>query len=253
MRSERNEANNIFDYWFSIIDLKLQSKSKNKNKKQKTKIKNNLYICVVKFLCMKKGFSLFCAFCLGWMMWNCTRMEDVSHIPEIHFKKLVFLDSIDNPTLGSLIKYAVLTFSFIDGNGDLGVRNPKSRDTLSRIEYVWYKKIDGKYEQYEFITERVVETVNIIDTTIIHNSQIPYNDVMNKDHAQNKILKGTIEIALSAPDITLPNFPKDVDTMRVEFYIFDRALHKSNVEYTPDFSILNPPDEPLLNDSQLIQ
>ena len=189
---------------------------------------------------MKKVFSLLCAFCCGWMLWNCTPADSVSPIPEIHFKKLVFLDSLDK--LNNIVKYAVLTFSFIDGNGDLGDRYGNG---VSRIEYIWGKKLpDGKYEQYEFRNPK--------DTTIIQIEKIPYRDVMNKDEAQNKILKGTIDVKLSTPWITPTDNPQEADTMRVEFYIFDRARNKSNVEYTPDFSILNPPDL-LLNDSHLVQ
>ena len=170
---------------------------------------------------------MFCALGLiWWCLWGCGRLHSYSDIPEIGFKSLSFeyVTTDLDPEL-----MAVLCFSFVDGDGDIGVRYPF--DTISRIHYTWYKKLpDMTYEAYQFPK-----------TGIINNSTaIPYSSVMNKDEAHNKTLKGTIRIALITP-----NNPQDVDTMRIEFYIFDRSRNKSNIEYTLDFSILNPPTEPI--------
>ena len=175
---------------------------------------------------MKKVLSLLCV-CgfVGGCLWSCGRNVSYSDIPEISFKSLVFEDRID-PDLGKA-RFSVLTFSFIDGDGDIGVRSPD--DANSKIHYIWYKKLAGKYEPYQFASG-----------TVADSTDIPYSSVMNKDDANNKTLKGAIEAALSPP-----LNPQGVDTMRIEFYIFDRARNKSNVEYTPDFSILNPPEEPI--------
>ena len=177
----------------------------------------------------KTDLSLFCMVgFIGWCLWSCEPIRSYSEIPEIHFKDLVFEDRI-HPDMG-IIQYAVLTFSFVDGNGDIGV-SPQDKDAISCIHYNWYTKLpDRTYELYQFP-----------DTTVISSTPIPYEEVMNKDEAHNKTLKGTIEIALFAPTINL----QDVDTMRIEFYIFDRARNKSNVDYTTDFSILNPPTKPI--------
>jgi len=182
---------------------------------------------------MKTKAVLFwlCMVCFGWLCWNCEPIRSYSEIPEIHFKKLVFVDSIDSH-LSNLIKYAVLSFSFIDGDGDLGVapweKNPdgtaKPGLGLSKIHYTWYQKLpDETYEPFEFV-----------NNTIDQESEIPYGSVMDKTDAQNKTLKGTIEIALETP-----MDPQGIDVMRVEFFIVDRAGNKSNIEYTPDFSILS--------------
>jgi len=180
----------------------------------------------------KTVLSLLCMLgSVGWYLSGCGRIESYSEVPEIHFKKLVFVDSLD--ALGEILKKAVITFSFIDGDGDLGVRpqekNPdgtyKPGGGLSRVYYTWHqKKSDGTYEPYQFPEG---------DVTI--SSEIPYSSVMDKSEAQNQTLKGTIQIKLDTP-----KKPKEVDIMRIEFYITDRANHQSNIEYTPDFSILNP-------------
>ena len=170
---------------------------------------------------MKTVLPLLCVFGICWCLWSCERAESHSEIPEIHFTSLKF-DSVYT-ALEVWEKKAILTFSFIDGDGDIGVKSPF--DSISKIHYTWYKKMpDRTYEPFQF-----PQTGTIADSTAI-----PYSSVMNKDEAQNTTLKGTIEIALDAP-----NKPQNIDTMRIEFCIFDRARNKSNVEYTPDFSILN--------------
>ena len=180
---------------------------------------------------MKTFFPWFCMFgfiicCLS----GCEPIQSYSDIPEIHFKKLVFRDTIDNPILGNFKKYALLTFSFIDGDGDIGVR-PRDIDSISKIHYTWYQKLsDETYKPFLFEGGAIKQTTDI-----------PYDRVMDKSEAQNKTLKGTMKILLD-----MPFKPEGVDFMRIEFYIVDRAGNESNIEYTPDFSILNPPDEPLL-------
>ena len=189
----------------------------------------------------KRILSLCCFFgVIGWYFSSCQPIQSYSEIPEIHFKKLVFIDSIDNPILGNPVKYAILTFSFIDGDGDLGVK-PDEKDQngnyrpgggLSRIHYTWYQKLaDESYEPFRFES-----------SVVSQSSEIPYNRVMDKTEAQNKTLKGTIRAALNTP-----TKPQGVDIMRVEFYIVDRAGNESNKELTPDFSILDPPYEPITN------
>ena len=172
---------------------------------------------------MKKGLILLGVFgFLGWFVWSCGSVVSYSEIPEIHFKSLVFEDRVESES--SVTRYAVLTFSFIDGDGDIGASS-QDKDTISRIHYTWYKKLADKYEPFQFASGIIADS-----------TAIPYEDVMNKEEANNKTLKGTIEIALFPP-----SKPQGIDTMRVEFYIVDRARNKSNIDYTSDFSILNPP------------
>jgi len=175
---------------------------------------------------MKTVIPLLFALCFGWCLWSCEPVQKISEIPEIHFKKYAYEDRWD-ALYDAYIKKSVLTFSFIDGDGDIGV---KSRyDSISKIHYTWYKKLsDGLYEAYQFpMTGAVTDSI-----------AIPYGSVMNKEEAHNKTLKGTIEMVISTPEK-----PKDIDLMRIKFYIFDRAGNRSNVEYTPDFSIQHPPEE----------
>jgi len=169
---------------------------------------------------MKKFFSLLFVFCFGWLLWSCST-EYHTDIFEIKFKELSFGNVIIEDVAQDR---AVLQFSFIDGNGNLGTGKS---DENSRIYYTWYKKLpDQTYEQFVFRSG-----------TIEQHNTIPHSNVMNRDEAHNKTLKGTIKAYL-----VRPLDPEDIDTMRIEFYIVDRLKNKSNVEYTPDFSILNLQD-----------
>jgi hypothetical protein len=162
---------------------------------------------------------------IGCGMWGCEKAASYPDTPEIHFKGLeVKIDGAD--PLGEKIKSAYLSFSFIDGDGDLGVRDVNSRDTVSKIHYTWMKKLDdGTYEPYVYETGITTDAI-----------RIPYDeDVMNKDEAHNKFLKGTMDIKLTIP---YGSSIAGMDTIRIEFFIVDRADHKSNVDITPDFSIL---------------
>jgi len=184
---------------------------------------------------IKSVFPLVCAFGFaGWCLWGCKPIKPYPEIPEIHYQKLIFEDRTDD--LEEIFKKAILTFSFVDGDGDLGVRpeekNPNGSyrpgGGYSRIYYTWYRKISGEtYDPYTFPSDSITLW-----------SEIPYHSVMDKSEAQNKVLKGEIEIELDTPREL-----QGLDMMRIGFYIVDRARNKSNIEYTPDFSILNPPED----------
>jgi len=162
---------------------------------------------------------------IGCCIWGCERAASYSDIPEIGFKSLVF-EYVNTPMGNKLM--AVLICSFVDGDGDIGVRT--RNDSISKIHYIWYKKLpDMTYVPHQF------PSGSIADSTVI-----PWGSVMNKEEAHNKSLKGTIRIALDKP----ANI-QGIDTMRIEFYIVDRARNPSNIEYTPDFSIQNLPTEPI--------
>ena len=155
-------------------------------------------------------------------MWGCTTAQSYSNIPEIKFKDLNVEDLVD--PLGETFKTAILTFSFVDGDGDIGSRK-NDEDKISKVYYTWYKQLtDGTFDEYRFPPPG-----NEIEVS----SEIPFDVVMDKSQAQNKVLKGTIEIKLSTPRWGLDG----IDIMYVEFYIKDRAGNESNRERSPEFSI----------------
>jgi hypothetical protein len=142
---------------------------------------------------------------------TCEPIEKVSDVPEVGFKSF---DLYDLDTLGFRIKVGELVFSFIDGNADFGIL-PNSRDTLN-LFLVPFKKVDMAYEALNVDTfGRQYAVMN--DETLVRIGQ-------------NKTVKG--EIKLQVYYFVIPPF----DTIRYDFYILDRAGHKSNVESTADIS-----------------
>ena len=171
---------------------------------------------------MKKILSLLSIICIGWCLNSCEKSSSYSDVPEIEFKKLI-VDSNSTDGFGDKVKSVDLTFKFVDGDGDIGVRSVA--DTVSKIHYTWYKKLpDGQYEPHAYNTGYTEAT-----------QLIPYDKIMNKDEAQNKVLKGVIKLTINDP----PRNVTGIDTMRIEYFIVDRARNKSNVDHTPDFSILD--------------
>ena len=148
----------------------------------------------------------------------CIKTEQVSPIPEIHFKSLDLVDTLD--TLGNHIKMGKLKFSFIDGYADFGIdtefdtTRPDSENY--NIFLIPFKKIDTLYYPVEEDP----------------SNPPPYYRLLRADAldriGQNKTVRGTVTLFIGY-------YPTpDYDTMRYEFYIIDRAFHRSNVETTTD-------------------
>lgn len=144
---------------------------------------------------------------------SCQKIESIPEIPLISFKSFILKDTID--ALGNEGKIGELTFDFEDGDGDIGLTQPDSLSADStnfNLFFTMFDKIDG-----EFI--EVPE--NDLEAPL--NYRIPY---IVKE-GQNKALKGEIQI-----DFIYLLF--EYDTFKYSFFIVDRALHKSNVETTPE-------------------
>jgi hypothetical protein len=140
----------------------------------------------------------------------CEPSENISDIPEIHFK------SLSGPFIvqtGTVTYYgARLNFSFSDGNSDFGVdvySNPS--DTINFF-MVPFQKLNGAYDSVSMETYGRKYTIK-------------KDDMLDRN---GQAVKG--EISVEIQYILLPPF----DTMKYEFYIMDRAGNKSNIESTSD-------------------
>jgi hypothetical protein len=142
---------------------------------------------------------------------SCEPVKKVSPIPEITFKSFA-LYQMD--TLGFTIKTGELVFSFVDGNADFGIIvNSNSKDTLN-LFLIPFKKVDGIYDSIDMDTYgRKYSVLN--------------NENMVRI-GQDKTIRGEIKVQIYY--FITPPF----DTLRYDFYITDRAGHKSNVESTSD-------------------
>lgn len=141
------------------------------------------------------------------LMARCKKMEDFPDEPHIEFESFTKLYNAQNEVLKG-----VLRFSFTDGDGDIGLT---PADTVPPYEYNlfidYYEKRDGTFEKVEF-------------NEITLNARIP---LLTPEGAV-KSVEGSIEDTIDV------NYYSPYDTIKLEFYIVDRALHESNKVETPE-------------------
>jgi hypothetical protein len=141
---------------------------------------------------------------------SCEPWENASEIPEIRFKSYTpYL--ID--TLGGLKHAGDLVFSFTDGDADFGFNPGSTGDSLNLV-LIPYQKVDHVYDSIE--SEDYVRKFIVKDDEKLHRD------------GEYTTIKGEIQVQIIF--FITPPF----DTMRYDFYIIDRAGHKSNVESTTD-------------------
>lgn len=146
----------------------------------------------------------------------CKKAEDYPVVPVITFKDFkVYKQADGTDSLG------IFSFTFTDGDGDIGYKKsdtlaPYDRKGAYYYNFVikYFEKIDGKFTEVEL--------------PLPISSRIPYLTPEGK----NKTLEGEIQI-----DLFLNNPLAQSDTVRFDAFIYDRALHKSNVITTPDLLI----------------
>jgi len=132
--------------------------------------------------------------------------------PEISFKEMILIDGHD--TLGNLVKRVILTMSVVDGDGDIGLPEDitfPGFDTLGNknLFIELYNKVDGVFEKVELA------------------APLYYRTAFLKPEGQDKSLTADFEI-------TMDNYQfDDYDTIKYDFHIYDRQLHKSNTGETP--------------------
>jgi hypothetical protein len=168
----------------------------------------------------KKAFYLAFILILYTSTFNaCIEIEEYPEIPEISFKD--FSMTLTTDILGNVVQKAKLTFHVVDGNGDIGLQDSDTIGVFSPDSIYYndlfltlFEKIDG-----EFVEKQLI---------VPHRYRIPYVE----PQGQVKVLLADIQIAI---DYTKGTFKSD--TIMYSFYLYDRALNKSNVAETPELSI----------------
>jgi len=131
---------------------------------------------------------------------SCKKESSLPDVPQIEFKNL---DKYASSFSG--IDSLVLTFSFEDGDGDIGT---PSSDTITRDIYVTlFEKQNGVF------------TPIVFPDPSIMTYRLPYL----RPTGNNTSLKGDVVISYLGYLIGIPN-----DTVRYDVYIKDRAGHISN-------------------------
>jgi hypothetical protein len=151
---------------------------------------------------------------------SCIKQEDYPNEPTIGFVQ--FVTAYD--TSAFAVK-GILSVSFTDGNGDIGLRPgdtlfPYDRGGQYYYNYVltFFNKVNGVYTQ--------------IDLDPPFSARIP---VLNPDYP-GKPIKGVITDTINLQLVPHPGY----DTIRFEAFIYDRALNKSNVITTPEIILKRP-------------
>ena len=184
-----------------------------------------------------KGFAkivLFSTVMLSMTLFSCQKFNEYPVEPHITFKKFTLLvDSVykpDEDTTVLISNRGVLSFSFTDGDGDLGLMDwdtlppfDKNSPYYYNIVVKYYEKRNGVFEQVTHINpDGSIDTINF-------NGRLPYLTPTGV----HKAITGIIE------DTLLINNPTSTyDTIKFKFYIYDRALNKSNEEETPEIIVL---------------
>jgi hypothetical protein len=115
-----------------------------------------------------------------------------------------------------------VTLTFTDGDGDLGYYPRES----GRNNPLFDDPASPYYNNFIVTTYIKRSGSWVADTTNV-SARLPY---MTPEGA-NKALKGEIERELTLPPaLTL-------DTLKYDIYIWDRALHQSNIVTTPEFVV----------------
>lgn len=143
---------------------------------------------------------------------GCLKKENFPDVPAIQL--VGFTEVFDT---GQYAVRGIITISFQDGNGDIGLN---AGDTLPP-----YNK-EGKY-YYNFVVKYLEKRNGAFDTVVLDppfSARIP----VLTPNDPNKAIKGLIT------DTVVLN-PKPVyDTIRFVLMIYDRALNPSNTVATPD-------------------
>lgn len=163
---------------------------------------------------MKKLFFLLLLLSI---LFSCKKPEKYAIIPKISFIDIPIKDTVDkfeNP-----IRRCVLTFSLIDGDGDIGF---EETDTIAPYQ------INGAYyhnlivNMYKFIDGNILP----VDTSEL-KAPFRFRTMHIEPVGKIKTLKCTFYINLDF------DIPSSWDSVRFDFYMFDRALHRSNIASTP--------------------
>ncbi len=143
---------------------------------------------------------------------------------------------------------AVLAFNFSDANGNQNI-GLQPGDTTGNFApgtvgysdfymQFYYKNYAGNFVPYYFVNQG--QPPNTLIDSNIFAYRIPYMNVNIKTHA----LSGQIIIPIYQykpqppyPPIHGTNWADSLSHFRYEFWIYDRAGHKSNVVTTPEFDV----------------
>ncbi len=130
----------------------------------------------------------------------------------------------------------VITFNFTDPDGDIGLHQEDTIGNYSKggvgyydfyMRYYYLSPTTGNYMPFHFQFNSIP---NPLSDSLIFAYRIPF--VTN--NIKSKTLDGQIIVNLNGYKPSF-SYNDSLSNFRFEFWIYDRALHKSNVVTTPGF------------------
>ena len=151
-------------------------------------------------------------------MSSCVKQENYPIEPQIEFLNFVLVFDT-----GQYAVKGILNISFTDGDGDIGLSPNYTSPPFDTGSPYYYNYIITYFEKQQgaFVP---------VELTPPFSYRIP---VLNIEFP-GKPIKGMISDTLAMNPFPL------YDTIKFEAYIYDRALHKSNVISTPEIILKRP-------------
>ena len=199
-------------------------------------IRKNAYLYRLNSAKMKKTIVIIFALLLA--LASCRKAVEYPVEPRIEYRGFSYLIDADSTFTGE----CVVSFSYTDGDGDLGLDDS---DTLPpfglhdahyyNMEVDYMKSVNGVFVETPLLSPHVPAFPG--DTLVLFDT-VTFNARFRRlrDSDVPKAISGTMDYKLTVRNPFSPN-----DTVKFEIRIIDRALHQSNVIQT-DPIITNPED-----------
>lgn len=154
------------------------------------------------------------------LLFSCKKYEQFPDEPVIKFKSLT-----SYPNQSGVDSALVLTITFTDGDGDLGLRSEDIQPPFNPGSEYYYNL---------YATYFILQNGDFVPLPVsaVNGYRIPYIE----NNSSNKAISGEIIINL---EITGLNVVAPEGTFRFEVYVYDRALHRSNVITTDPVYLKN--------------
>lgn len=163
---------------------------------------------------------------------GCKKKEIYSSTPLIEYKNAIFYSASDGTD-----SVMTLIFTFKDGDGDIGLDQGDTnapfqaiRDKYNRPTNPYYNNLHvDYYEWMDTSFQMVVKDLDPDATPPVYDTLRYLYRIENiTPEGRHKAIRGDIEVQV----FPSPH-PDAMDTVQYSFYIYDRALHQSNIALSP--------------------
>ncbi len=162
---------------------------------------------------------------------GCRKTENFPIEPVITYES-----SVVNRDVSGKDSTITLVFSFTDGDGDIGLKQnetaaPFTGEFYYNLVMTYQEKVNGVFipKLLPIQKDSITPSGDTIQIVIYEPLRFRYRMPFIESSGRIKAIKGTVSTEIN----TLGFSPSS----RFEFFIYDRALHKSNVEFSSEIII----------------